>query len=80
MHDGPFPPPPTGRRRYIPVGCALVGVLVGGPAFALLFLHFRDSFGPNASPGHVWIAAGIGVFWGFVTGLLVGRRVARLWK
>lgn len=80
MQDDPSSPPSTGRRSFIPLCSAFVGMMLGGLAFALLFVHFRDSFGPNADPGHVWLAVGIGVFCGFVNGLLIGRRVARLWK
>ena len=80
QQDAPSPPPPIGRRSYIPLCSAFVGMMLGGPAFAVLFAHFRDSFGPNAASVSVWLPVALGAFWGFVTGRLIGSWVARIWK
>ena len=73
MQDGPFPPPPTGRRSYIPLCSGIVGMMLGGSALALLSERFQESFA-----GNIWPAVVVGVFSGFITGLLVGRRVAAM--
>jgi hypothetical protein len=80
MQDGPSPPTPNGRRSYLPLCSAFAGMMLGGLAFALLFVQFRESFGPNAHSASIWPAVGGGAFCGFVNGLLVGRWVARKWK